>query len=218
MNKPTISFLAGSPMMVVGPTNCGKTHWINRLLENDMFTEPVSSILYCYGVYQDFFHTMQTNPSIRPPLRFQHGLPSKEDIDQIHDGRFHIIVLDDLMEKIVKSNDMQELFTKYCHHKNITAIMVSQNAFQRGPNARSISLNTHIHVLFANKRDESQIGTLAHQLYRSKGKKNRFLTVYDEHMMDKYAYIVIDCTPDIPQSIKVRSNIFPGEMTCTYDI
>lgn len=216
--KPTVPFLASSPMMVIGPTNCGKTYWINRLLENDMFTEPVASILYCYGVEQDLYETMQNNASITSPLRFQRGLPSQADIDQIHDGRFHIIVLDDLMERIVKSEDMQELFTKYCHHKNITAIMVSQNAFQRGPNARTISLNTHIHVLFANKRDESQIGTFAHQLYRSKPKKERFLAVYDDHMNDKYAYLVIDCTPDMPRSVKVRTNIFPGEMTCTFDI
>ena len=46
---------------------------------------------------------------------------------------------------------MQELFTKYCHHRNMTAIMVSQNVFQKGPNARTISLNTHILILFANK-------------------------------------------------------------------
>lgn len=216
--KPIVAFMAGSPMMVIGPTNCGKTYWINRLLENDMFTQPVASILYCFGVNQDYYRTMQNNPSIIPPIRFQQGLPSQEDIDHIHDGRFHIIVLDDLMEKIVKSNDMQELFTKYCHHKNITAIMVSQNAFQQGPNARTISLNTHIHVLFANKRDESQISRYANQLYRSKARKERFLTVYDEHMMNKYAYLVIDCTPDIPSALKVRSDIFPGQMTCTFDI
>ena len=75
------------------------------------------------------------------------------------------------MEKIVKSTEMQELFTKYCHHRNMTAIMVSQNVFQKGPNARTISLNTHIHVLFANKRDEAQISVLAHQLFCSKIKK-----------------------------------------------
>ena len=86
----------------------------------------------------------------------------------MYDKCFHIIVLDDLMEKIVKSTDMQELFTKYCHHKNITTIMVSQNAFQKGPNACTISLNTHILILFANKRDELQVSVFAHQLFHSK--------------------------------------------------
>ena len=169
---PTVPFQLDSPMMVIGPTNCGKMYWINRLLENDMFTQPVASILYCYGVYQDFYNQMRDNPSIRAPLHFHKGLPSQEDIDNLYNGEFHIIVLDDLMEKIVKSIEMQELFTKYCHHRNMTAIMVSQNVFQKGPNARTISLNTHIHVLFANKRDEAQVRVLVHQPFHSKMKKN----------------------------------------------
>ena len=103
----------------------------------------------------------------------------QEDIDNLYDGEFHIIILDDLMETIVKSTEMQELFTKYCHHRNMTTIMVSQNVFQKGPNARMISLNTHIHVLFTNKRGEAQVSVLAHQLFCSKTKKNKFLTMYD---------------------------------------
>ena len=62
----------------------------------------------------------------------------------------------------------------------MTTIMVLQNVFQKGPNARTISLNTHIHVLFANKRDEAQVSMLAHQLFHSRTTKNRFLTMYDE--------------------------------------
>ena len=90
----------------------------------------------------------------------------------------------------------------------MTAIMVSQNVFQKGPNARTISLNTHIHVFFANKRDEVQISVLVHQHFCSKTKKNKFLSMYDEHMKQHYAYLVIDCTPQYPSEIKVRANIF----------
>ena len=114
---------------------------------------------------------MCDNPSIQAPLHFHTGLPSQEDIDNLCDGEFHIIILDDLMEKIVKSTEMQEFFTKYCHHRNMTAIMVSQNVFQKDPNARTISLNTYIHILFANKRDEVQGSMLAHQLFYFKTKK-----------------------------------------------
>ena len=136
----------------------------------------------------------------------------------MYNKHFHIIVLDDLMEKIVKSADMQELFTKYCHHKNITAIMVSQNAFQKGPNACTISLNTHIHILFANKRDKLQVSVFAYQLFHSKRRKKRFLDVYDEHMKNRFAYLAIDCTPQFPPEMKVCANIFPGKVTYTFDI
>ena len=122
------------------------------------------------------------------------------------------------MEKIVKSTEMQELFTKYCHHRNMTTIMVLQNVFQKGPNARTISLNTHIHVLLANKRDEDQVSVLAHQLFHSKTKKNKFLTMYDKHMKQRYGYLVIYCIPQYPSEIKVRADIFPGQLTYTFDI
>ena len=49
MNTPLVPFHAGSPIMVAGPTGSGKTYWTTKLLKNEMFTEHVSSVLYCYG-------------------------------------------------------------------------------------------------------------------------------------------------------------------------
>ena len=43
------------------------------------------------------------------------------------------------MEQIVKSVETQNLFTKYCHHYNITAIFLSQNFFAEGPCVRTIT-------------------------------------------------------------------------------
>ena len=48
--RPLVPFQAGSPIMVVGPTASGKTYWTNKLLSNDMFTQPVAFVLYCYSV------------------------------------------------------------------------------------------------------------------------------------------------------------------------
>ena len=151
MNTPLVLFESGSPIIISGPTGSGKTYWTHKLLSNEMFTEHVSSILYCYGVYQSYYDKMKV-----PNLEFHEGLPSREKVETLNDGKFHIIVLDDLMEQIIKSINTQNLFTKYCHHYNITAIFLSQNIFAQGPCVRTININTHILVLFANKRDESQ--------------------------------------------------------------
>ena len=72
MKTPLVPFQAGSPIMVAGPTASGKTYWTNKLLSNNMFTQPVSSILYCYGVWQDYFEEMEI-----PNLEFHDGLPSE---------------------------------------------------------------------------------------------------------------------------------------------
>ena len=151
MNTPLVPFQAGSPIMVAGPTGSQKIYCTTKLLKNEMLTEHVSSVLYCYGVYQTYYDQMKISN-----LEFHEGLPSLEKVQSLNDGKFHVIVLDDLMEYIVKSVETQNLFTKYCHHYNITAIFLTQNVFAQGPCSRTISINTHILVIFANKRDESQ--------------------------------------------------------------
>ena len=44
MNTLLVPFQAGCPIMIAGPTGSGKTFWTNKLLKNQMFTEPVSSV------------------------------------------------------------------------------------------------------------------------------------------------------------------------------
>ena len=151
LKTPLVPFQAGSPIMISGPTGCGKTYFTHKLLCNNMFTQLVSSILYCYGVYQDYFNKMKISN-----LEFHKGLPFLEKVQSLKDDNFHIIVVDDLMGYIVKSVETQNLFTKYCHHYNITAIFLTQNIFAQGLCSQTININTHILVLFANKRDESQ--------------------------------------------------------------
>ena len=209
IKTPLVPFQAGSPIMVAGPTASGKTYWTNKLLSNNMFTQPVSSILYCYGVWQDYFEEMEI-----PNLEFHDGLPSIEKVKSLHDGKFHIIVLDDLMEHIVKSIETQNLFTKFCHHYNITAIFLTQNVFAQGPCSRSISINTHILVLFANKRDESQALNLGKQLYPWASKV--FMEAYQDATSKPHGYLGLDCDPKSPRELKLRTNIFPGEQTVCY--
>ena len=195
--------------MVSGPTGSGKTYWIHKLLTNNMFTQSVSSVLYCYGVFQDYFNEMTM-----PNIEFHEGLPDLEKLQSLNDGKFHVIVLDDLMEHIVKSVETQNLFTKYSHHYNMSAIFLTQNVFAQGPCSRTTNINTHVLVLFANKRDESQALNLGKQLYP--GSSKVFMEAYEDATSKLYVYLVVDWDPKSPRELKLRSNIFPGEQTICY--
>ena len=208
-----VPFKSGSPIVIAGPTGSGKTVWTFKLLKNDMFTEKIESILYCYGVYQNFFDYFNI-----PNLTFHEGLPSHDEVKQLNNGKFHIIVLDDLMEEIVKSVETQNLFTKYCHHYNITAIFLSQNIFAQGPCARTININTHILIIFANKRDESQAFNLGKQLFPGPDGSKFFMEVYEDATNKIHGYLVVDCDPKSHRQLKLRSSIFPkrGRKTVCY--
>ena len=213
--EAVVQIRAGSPMLVSGPTNSGKTFWVSRLLSNEgMFTEKVKSVLYCYGVWQKMYNEIKSNSFC--PIEFVEGIPSRDKVDSYYDGDFHVIILDDLMEKIVKSQDMQELFSKYCHHMNMSAVFISQNIFQAGPHTRTISLNCHIIVLFANKRDESQVKIVGRQFFPQLWRK--FLNAYNDATSKPFGYLLIDCTPQHPRQLQLRTGIFPSETSYTYCI
>lgn len=211
MKPVQVPFQAGSPMIISGPTGCGKTVWTYRLLSDDLFTEKVTSVLYCYGVYQSFFEKFKANIS---NIVFEQGVPTRERIEKLNDGKFHVVILDDLMEQILKSSEAQDLFTKYCHHFNISALFITQNVFAQGKYARTINLNAHILVLFANKRDESQAVFLGRQLFPFH--LNHFLEVYQDATSENHGYLVIDCDPKSPREIKLRTKIFKNETCVVY--
>ena len=119
----------------------------------------MGSLLFCYRLYHEFYNTTKTTKSIETSITFKQGILTKAGFKRVYDGSYHIIVIDNLLELFSKSHEMQQLFTKYCYHLNISAIFMSQNIFQQGPHARSIILNYFIFRYFANKRDDPQIHT-----------------------------------------------------------
>lgn len=210
MEPVQLKFKACSTIMVAGPTGVGKTVWTHQLLKEDLFTEVPASILYCYGVYQPFYDTFTI-----PNLTFHQGVPSSEKLQKIQDGKFHIIVLDDLMEQINnKGQEVEDMFTKLCHHYNMTAIYLTQNIFGKGKHARTISLNTHYLILFENKRDESQCLHLGKQLYPHQ--VSFFLEVLHDAVAQPHGYLLVDCSPNSPKEFKLRTNVFSTQNCIVY--
>ena len=202
-------FVAGSPIIVAGPTGSGKTKWVQKCLKQNLFTQTAQSVLYCYGVKQKLFENFGI-----PNLDFYEGLPSRDMIEEMNDGNFHILVLDDMMESIVRSTEIQDLFTKHCHHYNITVIFITQNLFAQGKCARNITLNAHYIVLFGNKRDESQALCLGRQLFPYKS--HFFQEVYEECTSSTHGYLLVDCDPKSPRELKLRTNIFRNEQCVVF--
>lgn len=211
-----ISFQPYSNFYVAGATNSGKTYWVYRLLKNcnQMFENDVpSKVLYSYSIYQNLFLEMEKE---MPYIQFINRIPTSEDIITFaQDGKHGIIVIDDNMSRAVKSQDIEDLFTKGSHHLKITSIFISQNMFNSSPINRTISLNTQYMVITKNPRACSQLNTLAQQLF-GKGKSNLLCDAYKDVMKKPYNYLIIDLHPTSNNEYMLRTQIFPGEYPIIY--
>ena len=132
--------------IVAGPTGCGKTRFVVRLVENvSKMIEPIpDKIMYCYSEFQSLF-------SQYPQVKFHESLP---DVTKFDGQQRILLIIDDLM-----------LFTNGSHHRNVSMLYLTQNLFHKNRYMRTISLNSHYMVLFKNPRDAGQFSILARQMY-----------------------------------------------------
>ena len=139
--------------IVSGPTGCGKTAWVLRLIDNirEMMEPVPRRIWYYYGEYQHAFNKYVS-------VHFEEGLPKLSD-EVFDESEPSMIVVDDHMSDI--NQVVADIFTKISHHRNISILHLTQNLFDRNKHARTISLNTHYLVLFKNPHDAGQIAMFA---------------------------------------------------------
>lgn len=189
--------------MIAGPSRAGKSYFVNKLLQykDTMFSIKFNEIVWCYGA-------AVPNLSVAN-IKFHHGIP---DMETFEIQRNSLIILDDLMSET--NHNIANLFTKYAHHKSLTVIFIVQNLFPKGKHARDISLNSHYLVVFKNPRDKLQIEYLARQIMprHSKG----VVDVFEQATAKPHSYLLFDLTQQIPDALRLRTNIFPDETMHVY--
>lgn len=191
-------------MCISGPSSCGKSTLLFALLDRreELFLPVPRNIYFFYGVEQKIFNNY-------PYITFISGLPdietiSDEDLDE------SIVIIDDQMELI--DQKVVSLYTKYSHHKNFSAIFLSQSFYYRGNKfIRDLTLNCSILIIFDNPRDRTIITNLSKQLFPG---NSRFLTsVFRRVTLTPYSYICIDLRVGVPEACRIRSRILEEHPT-----
>jgi len=208
-----LEFESPASFSLSGSTGSGKSTWIFKLLKHSKLMMKIAPhrILYCYGVWQDLFNEMEKTI---PNISFHEGVPSAEQINNFADGNHNIIILDDLMTECIKNNDVELLFTRGMHHKKLSVIYLNQNLYAQGKYSRNITLNTFYLIIFQNLRDRSQIQKLGQQLFPGQGEV--LMEAYKDCMQNKFGYLVIDLAPHTDHQLRLRTEIFPNEITKIY--
>ena len=91
---------------------------------------------------------------------------------------------------------------------------LTQNLFPPGKLSRTISLNSHYFIIFKNPRDSLGIATLAKQMFP--GRTQYLMDSFQDATKKPFSYLLIDCHPQTPENIRLRTNIFPGERHIVY--
>ena len=86
-----LPFIHPFTAIVAGPTCCGKTRFVFRLIDNasSLISPPPSKTVYFYGEYQQLFDQ-------NPRTEFHQGLPNIEDFDV---KELTLVIIDDLMQE-----------------------------------------------------------------------------------------------------------------------
>jgi len=161
-------------MTISGPSGSGKTRWVQRFLRyhEDIIGSKFDIILFTYGEYQKLFDEIkQENSNIEWCEGFCH-----ETIMGVlkPDGRKKLLIVDDLLQEVVKDKFFDTFFIRRSHHWDVSIMFTTQYLHEKG--LRLINLNTTHYVLFKSLRDQTPVRTLALQMFPDKWRS--FMDVY----------------------------------------
>lgn len=192
-------------MVIYGPTGSGKTRWVRRLIENSetVCEPPPRRIIYIYSIWQPIFADFR-----RMGVELVKGL-SEGLMDQF-DGSVPVwIILDDVMNEAMESDEVSKMFTQGSHHLNLSIIFIVQNLFmrsKRSDRAQSIYKNVHYGVYFNNPRDKTIMVNFAKQF--APKKSDALLKTFNWITQTPYNPMVIDFKQDTPEEVRIMSNVF----------
>lgn len=170
-----------------------------------MFKVAPLQILYCYSVWQDKFEEMVNTVK---NIFFHEGLSDETEFDP-YKKEHTVCVIDDLLADAKDNKLLHQILCVGGHHSFTYVFFVVQNLFQKGKILRSVSLNTHVFILYKNRRDQIQIRTLARQMYPDN--PSILINCYIIATNNLYGYLVIDISQHSKRKYHLRTNIFPGE-------
>jgi hypothetical protein len=190
-----VKFEHPSNWLIGAQSQGGKTYFVYQLLKNAVIFKPeLPKIIYCYSEWQTIYEKMMIEIN---NITFMKGLPDIIDLENV------VIVLDDLMSEVIENKSLLNLFTVGSHHKKISTIFLTQNIYEKGKYARTISLNCHYMVLFKNLRDQSQVLHLSRQLYP--GDTKFFQEVFRLATEEKYGHLILDLKQKSNNLLRLRS-------------
>lgn len=210
IESPFIKLQHPFTCIVAAPTKAGKTTFVARLVNNSelMISPKPNTILWCYNEWQTSYEQLAATL-----VTFHKGLP---DVNQLKKdpNKAKLLIFDDLMSEVTKSSTLTELFTRGCHHWSCSIIHITQDIFS--DRKRTNRINAQYLVLMKNPADKLTSSNIAKQMFP--GKVSQFQQIFNHATRNAHGYLFIDLDQATPEKYRLRTNIFPDELTIVYEL
>jgi hypothetical protein len=220
LDKDAFKLKTPMVMSIIGPSQCGKSFFIVKLVENrdTMFTCHFQRIIYC--VPESLAH--RNNPIFTKikdsfsTAELVYGLPSISKLNLDLDTTSpSLVIIDDQMSEFLNSKEMLDLAIIKSHHFQINCIWSSHNMFCPSRFGKTQQRNVNYRVLFYNRMEKNELKIISLHLTPN---FPSFLESNFEFLLEKFPeakshYLLIDghFRSKIPMFF-VRSNIFPDNL------
>ena len=185
-------------MAVFGPSCCGKTELIFKMLLHGTFSPEFQKIFYFYQHDQPNYHSLEKKMNIE--FKQFSGFELVSEIENC------LLVFNDSCEEIFNDKEFSKLATA-ARHRNISVIYVKHNLFQQSKCSRTIDLNTTHIVYFNSPPDTPQINFIGQQLNNTQFLKES----YELAIRKQFCHLLIDLDqhPKTSDVLRYCSNIVP---------
>lgn len=203
-----MTFKCPFTLVIAGPSSCGKSTWVKKLLlkKEKLFDKPRGKVFYFYNSYdKNLFPFLERNELVQS---FTKGLPDLSWMQEnATEGENPTLILDDLMLQV--RPETQSLFTEGSHHCNFNVIFLVQNMFLKA--LRTITLNCKYALVFKNPREVSQINHWARQICGSQTKA--FCKMFRDLTKEPYSYVLFDFNQSTSDDCRYITNLFGENKT-----
>jgi hypothetical protein len=196
-------------IILSGPSQCGKTTLIEKLLnEDDCFDRLFTEICWVHAPLagdKQLFDRLGK----KLPIVFREGYPETEIIQNtlfVGDKNSpKLLILDDILTGPTTCKSLFDLFNIISHHQNITIILTVQN-LHGSTTAQKSCLSTLLRscsylILFSSRRMLPVFRFISSCFFL--GEQNRVLTPFKETFQDRYSYFVFDFITD-NEDLRIR--------------
>ena len=193
-------------ILVAGPTGSGKTEFVSRAIEQNLFYPAPTHMVWVYAERQKEIEARLMG------VEFIKDANIEELSESFNSNERNLLVIDDQMSRDRKY--IEKLFTQGSHHRNLTVILIVQNLFQK--ELRTISLNSHYIVLMKNSRDRTQIRVLGQQMFPEN--PNFLVHAFDNATRGQsYGHLIIDNHPNTEDDgLRILARVLNGEPVIVY--